>query len=880
MDIRKLSKRLKLIDARIAELSTAQGYPPNYDIKAFIESRYYEEGLIGSHPFTGHARSEEEYSQRLEYFIDQKQSIIDQYKPIINQHSAVSQRWNDAFNIKIGIIADEFLYKSFSSTANFIPLTPENYKDYEDVLDLVLITSTWRGLSGEWVGASQPKSRKRHIIENELIPFYNSSGVPVAFYSKEDPPNYSVFIGTASLCDHIFTTAIEMVERYENDCPKALTVDVLPFSIDFKHHNPIGSRKHRIDDIVFAGSWHNHKYDARREAAVKIFDGVIASERELRIIDRNSGLNNPNYRFPEQYLPYIEAAIPHDELLKLHRSSDIVINLNSVVDSNTMYANRVVELQAMGCTVLSNYNAGVNNLFPNVYMPETPSDVMGILSSLGPTELYENQMFGLRNAYTNHVNFDRIRNLLSICGLVPEESNSRSVGILGEETAARRFMNSQLLGGFDRATKFSLVNSMNQARGENLDLVCAISKDYEYSETYLQDLINATKFVDADIVFKSANPNSSSHFDYSDEAIPTHGHLEWVESIHEKDAQKKFAIDNLGVSPSEKPRIHSYKSHKPILTVIVPVYNNGDHLRFKCFESLRRSSIFTDMEILLIDDGSTDDSTRTVVRDLADSFDNVSAFFFEVGGSGSASRPRNKGLELASSPWVTYLDPDNEAVSDGYADLVLLAKNNESNFAIGNMIRNGATKKLINYASVLLKRVHQNEVSPSTYSIDSGLLTKIKFTPMSIQALVANTQWLKSLPIEQPVGAVGQDSFFFQQMLYYANRISITRQPIHVYFAAVANSTVNSTGASFYKKYIPLERERSKWLDEIGLLEEYNSLRLEPFVKGWYLEKLKGVATGEVEECSQIIRQLVAFYNVEEWQDKELAEFFSVTSNK
>ncbi|WP_460690797.1 glycosyltransferase, partial [Nesterenkonia suensis] len=42
------------------------------------------------------------------------------------------------------------------------------------------------------------------------------------------------------------------------------------------------------------------------------------------------------------------------------------------------------------------------------------------------------------------------------------------------------------------------------------------------------------------------------------------------------------------------------------LSVIVPVYNNGDHLRHKAFASLRRSSIFSQMHILLIDDGSTD----------------------------------------------------------------------------------------------------------------------------------------------------------------------------------------------------------------------------------------------------------------------------------
>lgn len=55
---------------------------------------------------------------------------------------------------------------------------------------------------------------------------------------------------------------------------------------------------------------------------------------------------------------------------------------------------------------------------------------------------------------------------------------------------------------------------------------------------------------------------------------------------------------------------------EPLLTIVVPVYNNGRHLEGKCFRSLQRSSIFDRMEILLVDDGSTDETTLQVVQDL------------------------------------------------------------------------------------------------------------------------------------------------------------------------------------------------------------------------------------------------------------------------
>ncbi|XQM93090.1 hypothetical protein VR050_12065 [Bacillus shihchuchen] len=42
-------------------------------------------------------------------------------------------------NVNIGIIADEFLYNSFNGIANFIYITPENYRDYVNKLDVFLL---------------------------------------------------------------------------------------------------------------------------------------------------------------------------------------------------------------------------------------------------------------------------------------------------------------------------------------------------------------------------------------------------------------------------------------------------------------------------------------------------------------------------------------------------------------------------------------------------------------------------------------------------------------------------------------------------------------------------------------------------------------------
>src|SRR5690625_7421597 len=101
--------------------------------------------------------------------------------------------------------------------------------------------------------------------------------------------------------------------------------------------------------------------------------------------------------------------------------------------------------------------------------------------------------------------------------------------------------------------------------------------------------------------------------------------------------------------------------------------------------SLRRFSIFDQMEIVLVDDGSTDIATVHAIDQLERELDWVQVYRYEPGGSGSASRPRNKGLELASCDYVTYLDPDNEAPNAASVKPLHTVREAAAPFAVGAM---------------------------------------------------------------------------------------------------------------------------------------------------------------------------------------------------
>ena len=89
------------------------------------------------------------------------------------------------------------------------------------------------------------------------------------------------------------------------------------------------------------------------------------------------------------------------------------------------------------------------------------------------------------------------------------------------------------------------------------------------------------------------------------------------------------------------------------ISFIVPVYNSEEYLK-ECVESLL-SQDGVDKEIILIDDGSTDNS-RILCKNYRNNFDVI--IYIEQNHEG-ASIARNKGIDIASGKWICFVDSDD-----------------------------------------------------------------------------------------------------------------------------------------------------------------------------------------------------------------------------
>lgn len=94
---------------------------------------------------------------------------------------------------------------------------------------------------------------------------------------------------------------------------------------------------------------------------------------------------------------------------------------------------------------------------------------------------------------------------------------------------------------------------------------------------------------------------------------------------------------------------------KPKVSVIIPTYNDSKSLIFAAESVISQS--FKDLEIIIVDDGSTD-NTKEIVKDLADKDDRIKYFYQE--NIGHPSVPRNFGMERATGEYIALLDSDDE----------------------------------------------------------------------------------------------------------------------------------------------------------------------------------------------------------------------------
>lgn len=118
-----------------------------------------------------------------------------------------------------------------------------------------------------------------------------------------------------------------------------------------------------------------------------------------------------------------------------------------------------------------------------------------------------------------------------------------------------------------------------------------------------------------------------------------------------------------------------------IISIVVPVYNTKDYL-IRCIESILEQS-FQDWELLLVDDGSTDES-GSICDEYALKDNRIRVFHSENGGAATA---RNFGVSQACGEYVCFVDSDDSLPENSLTLLFENSNRNDYDITIGGYTR-------------------------------------------------------------------------------------------------------------------------------------------------------------------------------------------------
>ena len=107
---------------------------------------------------------------------------------------------------------------------------------------------------------------------------------------------------------------------------------------------------------------------------------------------------------------------------------------------------------------------------------------------------------------------------------------------------------------------------------------------------------------------------------------------------------------------------------KPEISVIIPLYNKENIIN-QCVDSILSQS-FENFELIIVNDGSTDNSLE-IVKSIHD--DRIRIIEQKNGGP---SKARNTGVKKANGDWIYFIDADDEMLSGTLNHFIRLINNN------------------------------------------------------------------------------------------------------------------------------------------------------------------------------------------------------------
>ncbi|MDO4612097.1 MAG: glycosyltransferase family 2 protein [Candidatus Saccharibacteria bacterium] len=246
------------------------------------------------------------------------------------------------------------------------------------------------------------------------------------------------------------------------------------------------------------------------------------------------------------------------------------------------------------------------------------------------------------------------------------------------------------------------------------------------------------------------------------------------------------------------------------VSVIVPIYNTAKYLP-NCLDSILNQT-YKNLEIILIDDGSTDNS-KEITNNYAKKDDRIKVIHQKNSGQSAA---RNKGLKLATGDFISFVDSDDEIKPTFIEDLLApFSKQNISLSVCGIHYKRLKQKSAEN---VYLNPLKPRKKSESKFAYILKLLALDGRLYSSVTKLY-DAKIAKTCAFDESLNFAEDTKFVLDYLKKAPGEIAFVLKPLYAYNFGTETSTIKST-ATNWQSWQTSYKNLKKWLGKNPSLQE------------------------------------------------------------
>lgn len=267
------------------------------------------------------------------------------------------------------------------------------------------------------------------------------------------------------------------------------------------------------------------------------------------------------------------------------------------------------------------------------------------------------------------------------------------------------------------------------------------------------------------------------------------------------------------------------------LSVIIPIYNVENYI-VRCVNSVQ-SSLYN-FEIILVDDGSTDNS-GVIADKLVENNSNVTVYHQKNKGLSAA---RNLGIKKAKGDYIGFLDSDDFVIEKAYDVMLAIGYENDLDVVLGNLVHlydNHTTEIEKPYNDSAIGKIITGKKYHVTSTADGS------YTSTAPQGI-----YKRNLFYEQHLffreGILHEDELWKPQILYNSQKIMHLDLPFYMHYKRKGSITTKKDKTQNAFDYIKIVYELNDFFENASYTNEekviLNNYLVNMYLKAYYVGKL------------------------------------------